>query len=127
MRFPSTSILLLLGLTLSTATSVELLHDEQYGQLVGRQDSVAAAKEQQAGRLQLLGTLPKCGLICLETVIAASPCPFTDAACSCRNATIAEEIQTCVLRSCTVKESLSMSALVDHVFPHIDAWLTVGG
>ncbi|KAL9527433.1 SAT4 family membrane protein [Sphaerulina musiva] len=107
MRFPSTSILLLLGLTLSTATSVELLHDEQYGQLVGRQDSVAAAKEQQAGRLQLLGTLPKCGLICLETVIAASPCPFTDAACSCRNATIAEEIQTCVLRSCTVKESLT--------------------
>lgn len=110
MRFPSTSTLLLLGLTGSTATSGELLHGEQYGQLIGRQDSAAAAaaaKELQAGRLQLLGTLPKCGLICLETVIAASPCPFTDTACSCHNATIADEIQSCVLRSCTVRESLT--------------------
>jgi hypothetical protein len=43
---------------------------------------------------------------CLEAAIAASPCAFTDLACSCSNSTITEQVELCVLQSCTLKQSL---------------------
>lgn len=121
MRFNSTSILLLLGLTLSAATPVELIEDEQYGELFSRQVSEQTQKEQATAKMQLMATLPKCGLVCLETVISASPCAFTDAACTCHNATIGAQVQSCVLRSCTVRESLSMPRRDSHLVAKADS------
>ncbi|KAF7190430.1 Satratoxin biosynthesis SC1 cluster protein 4 [Pseudocercospora fuligena] len=48
----------------------------------------------QAKAVELLPTIPKCGLACLETVILASPCGVTDLDCTCPNATIVEQVTT---------------------------------
>ncbi|KAK7700729.1 hypothetical protein SLS57_012014 [Botryosphaeria dothidea] len=55
----------------------------------------------------IVSVMPKCGLLCLEKNIAASPCSLTDTECSCNNSTLNAQIELCVLQSCKVKEQLT--------------------
>ncbi|KAK4501881.1 hypothetical protein PRZ48_007690 [Zasmidium cellare] len=72
-----------------------------------------AEEQEQAAALQLLSSMPACGLSCLQTAIAASPCSSTDIPCSCSNATITAEVQACVLQSCSIKNQLTTQNTTD--------------
>ncbi|EME85272.1 uncharacterized protein MYCFIDRAFT_83369 [Pseudocercospora fijiensis CIRAD86] len=101
------------------------------------QDSTAdddAKKARQAAAAKLLPLIPDCGLTCLETMVLASPCSFTDLDCSCNNATIAEQVAVCVLGTCSVKQTLSTKNITEIMCgkprrdrTHVIAYSGIGG
>jgi hypothetical protein len=46
-------------------------------------------------------------LTCLATAVVDSPCPLTNTSCICANTSLIQDMEVCVLASCTIKESLS--------------------
>ncbi|KAF7187451.1 Satratoxin biosynthesis SC1 cluster protein 4 [Pseudocercospora fuligena] len=96
-------------ISLCVATTVAARHGLRHhvASLMPRQSSDAAEKEKAKEGMKLLASIPDCGLGCLKTVIASSPCSPLDHACTCGNKTIAAEVQVCVLASCTISEALS--------------------
>ncbi|CAK1366983.1 unnamed protein product [Cercospora beticola] len=67
---------------------------------------------------ELLQSMPSCGLQCLSTAIAASPCLATDTECSCSNATITAEVNQCVTTSCTIREQLRTKNTTETICGH---------
>jgi len=74
--------------------------------------------------LAAVGKLPQCAVcslsitaststdrplqqVCLVTAVAESSCSFTDAACICMDAKLQEDVEACVLKTCTLRQSLS--------------------
>ncbi|KXT12159.1 hypothetical protein AC579_2428 [Pseudocercospora musae] len=118
-------------ISLCVATTVAARHGMRHhaANLITRQSSDAAAKDKAQAGMKLLASLPKCGLGCLETVIAASPCSPLDHACSCGNKTIAAEVQVCVLASCTISEALTTKNVTSTICqrPVRDRGSTVAG
>ncbi|KAF1842706.1 uncharacterized protein K460DRAFT_314232 [Cucurbitaria berberidis CBS 394.84] len=51
--------------------------------------------------------LPKCALPCLRTAIAQSPCDVKNTTCICTNEQLQSDVQTCMLKSCRLRESLT--------------------
>ncbi|KAF2084270.1 hypothetical protein K490DRAFT_75929 [Saccharata proteae CBS 121410] len=66
-----------------------------------------ATVAQASSLLEIAASMPKCGLLCLEKEILASPCALTDTTCSCSNATLTNEITLCVVESCNIRDQLS--------------------
>ncbi|GAB1732553.1 hypothetical protein NU195Hw_g5600t1 [Hortaea werneckii] len=75
-------------------------------------DSTEAESEQQ-NAAALLASMPSCGRTCLIQAIAASPCELSDISCSCSNATLTEEVETCTKQSCAIKPQLSTKNATD--------------
>ncbi|RMY79527.1 hypothetical protein D0864_09078 [Hortaea werneckii] len=75
-------------------------------------DSTEAESEQQ-NAAALLASMPTCGRTCLIQAIAASPCELSDISCSCSNATLTEEVETCTKQSCAIKPQLSTKNATD--------------
>ncbi|KAM0257017.1 hypothetical protein ACHAQJ_004610 [Trichoderma viride] len=72
--------------------------------------AVPKAFSQDAGSasaLQAVAEMPPCARECLVTSIAKSPCQLTNTTCVCTNPTLQQNMQACVLQSCTIKEALS--------------------
>ncbi|KAL5379990.1 hypothetical protein DPSP01_008028 [Paraphaeosphaeria sporulosa] len=65
----------------------------------------------ESGLTAIITQLPSCALSCLTQAIAASPCELTDTACICTNAELNANVEGCVLRSCTLRESLTTKNL----------------
>lgn len=60
----------------------------------------------------MLKAFPECGLNCLvEAVTTESNCTLTDSACVCPNQAIQAAANVCVLKSCTIPESLTTEKL----------------
>ncbi|GIZ36963.1 hypothetical protein CKM354_000042700 [Cercospora kikuchii] len=74
-----------------------------------------AAQAKKAAALKLIGTMPKCGLVCIASSVSASPCSFEDTACACGNKTISEQAAQCIMMSCTVKETLTTKNISDTI------------
>ncbi|UZP35154.1 hypothetical protein NXS19_002970 [Fusarium pseudograminearum] len=66
---------------------------------------VSAALDKNAS--SILGTLPNCASKCLVTNVLTSTCDLEDIQCTCDNASLQKEIETCVLATCTIREALS--------------------
>ncbi|EME78938.1 uncharacterized protein MYCFIDRAFT_60432 [Pseudocercospora fijiensis CIRAD86] len=123
-------------ISLCVATTVAARHGLRHHavDLMPRQSSDAAAaaaeKEKEAKEsMKLLASIPPCGLGCLKTAIAASPCSPLDHACSCSNKTIASQVQICVLASCTIPEALTTKNITSRIChrPFRDRRSTVSG
>ncbi|PIA99029.1 hypothetical protein CB0940_03448 [Cercospora beticola] len=78
-------------------------------------DADDAAQAKKAAALKLIGTMPKCGLVCIASSVQASPCSFEDTNCSCNNKTISEQAAQCIMVSCTVKETLTTKNISDTI------------
>ncbi|KXS98298.1 hypothetical protein AC578_6831 [Pseudocercospora eumusae] len=119
----------LVSLFLATAVATRHGLSHHAANLIPRQSSDAAAKDKANAGMKLLASLPKCGLGCLQTVIAASPCSPLDHACSCGNKTIAAQVQVCVLASCTISEALTTKNVTSTICqrPVRDRGSTVAG
>ncbi|KAI0120996.1 50S ribosomal protein L36e [Xylariales sp. AK1849] len=52
-------------------------------------------------------SMPDCASTCLGTYLVQSTCNSTDYACFCANTTLLNNVETCTLGSCTIKESLA--------------------
>ncbi|KAF2464991.1 uncharacterized protein BDR25DRAFT_91906 [Lindgomyces ingoldianus] len=61
----------------------------------------------QGSLLSAIDQLPPCALECLSTAITASPCGLTNQTCICTNQQLQSSVETCVLKSCTVKQGLT--------------------
>ncbi|KXT09771.1 hypothetical protein AC579_6150 [Pseudocercospora musae] len=81
--------------------------------LLAGQNTSTAAEPEQAELLKLLASMPTCGLTCLETAIAASPCSATDLSCSCNNATLTAQVTVCAAQECTIKQQLTTKNTTD--------------
>ncbi|CAG8959455.1 hypothetical protein HYFRA_00001353 [Hymenoscyphus fraxineus] len=68
---------------------------------------------QDASSLQLVASLPTCGLQCLVTSVQASSCSLTNTTCVCTNEPLQAVIASCVASSCTIKESLTVKNITD--------------
>ncbi|KAH9845359.1 Glucose-methanol-choline (GMC) oxidoreductase [Teratosphaeria destructans] len=68
---------------------------------------VKASNVTIAEAAKLLSSMPNCGRTCLVTAIQASPCSLADIDCSCSNATLAAQVESCVREMCTVRHQLS--------------------
>ncbi|KAF4454292.1 hypothetical protein F53441_3166 [Fusarium austroafricanum] len=57
---------------------------------------------------ELAAQLPKCDIQCVTQAIPQSPCSMTNTTCLCTDKTFAGLTQACVLKNCTVKDSLTL-------------------
>ncbi|KAF2026135.1 hypothetical protein EK21DRAFT_74877 [Setomelanomma holmii] len=65
--------------------------------------AIATANDSQS-----MPSIPACARSCLTTSIAASSCATTDQACICKDAQLQSNIEECVIRSCTLRQGLSV-------------------
>ncbi|KAF4345129.1 integral membrane protein [Fusarium beomiforme] len=57
---------------------------------------------------ELAAQLPDCDIQCVQQAIPQSPCSMTNTTCLCTDQTFAGLTQACVLKNCTVKDSLTL-------------------
>ncbi|RBQ78356.1 hypothetical protein FVER14953_08756 [Fusarium verticillioides] len=57
---------------------------------------------------ELASQLPDCDIQCVTQAIPQSPCSITNTTCLCTDQTFAGLTQACVLKNCTVKDSLTL-------------------
>ncbi|KAF9768394.1 hypothetical protein IL306_014337 [Fusarium sp. DS 682] len=57
---------------------------------------------------ELAAQLPDCDIQCVQQSIPQSPCSMTNTTCLCTDQTFAGLTQACVLKNCTVKDSLTL-------------------
>ncbi|KAF5657713.1 integral membrane protein PTH11 [Fusarium heterosporum] len=65
---------------------------------------LASASDQEG--LAVLATLPECAAKCLLTLTMKSTCELEDTQCLCDNAPLQQDVETCILATCTIKEAL---------------------
>ncbi|RGP63994.1 hypothetical protein FSPOR_8322 [Fusarium sporotrichioides] len=63
-----------------------------------------AALDKEASTI--LGSLPNCAAKCLVTNVMASTCDLDDYHCTCENEPLQQELEKCILASCTIREAL---------------------
>ncbi|KAF5001159.1 hypothetical protein FGRMN_1183 [Fusarium graminum] len=70
-------------------------------------ESTTASTSASGSSLSALAALPVCAQKCFVSAIARSTCEPTDTLCLCTNATLQQDIQVCVGKTCTVKQALA--------------------
>ncbi|KAH7061692.1 hypothetical protein BKA63DRAFT_200807 [Paraphoma chrysanthemicola] len=55
----------------------------------------------------LVSSIPQCAQSCLATAIAGSACAPTNQTCVCTNVKFQNEIEACVIRSCSIRQALA--------------------
>ncbi|KAF1975174.1 hypothetical protein BU23DRAFT_459301 [Bimuria novae-zelandiae CBS 107.79] len=66
-----------------------------------------AQQKQEPGLTAAVAQLPSCAVTCLVDAVAKSPCEMDDALCICTNKELNANVETCVLKTCTLKQSLT--------------------
>ncbi|KAH7333515.1 hypothetical protein BKA65DRAFT_597041 [Rhexocercosporidium sp. MPI-PUGE-AT-0058] len=66
---------------------------------------------QAASLAELAAELPACGLTCLGTAIAASPCTLANSTCICTNTVLLQSAAACLATACKPKEQLQVAKI----------------
>ncbi|KAK3988882.1 hypothetical protein QBC44DRAFT_370712 [Cladorrhinum sp. PSN332] len=71
----------------------------------------------------LVNALPKCALDCILTAAGNSTCALTDNACRCADAAYQAQASACVIKACTVRETLTtrnLTTTVCNIQPYVN-------
>ncbi|KAG5916960.1 hypothetical protein E4U42_007428 [Claviceps africana] len=66
-----------------------------------------AASANDTATLAVIASLPTCAIRCLLPIVASSPCALTNATCLCSNKKVQLDAASCVIKTCSVKETLN--------------------
>ncbi|KAJ5743631.1 hypothetical protein N7533_008501, partial [Penicillium manginii] len=69
--------------------------------------TVIASAASASSAAQLTAILPPCALLCMKSSLSEASCAPTDQKCLCTDATYTAALESCVVASCTIRQSLT--------------------